>query len=370
MVNRIRQAVDTWRDEGYRGASATSLRLLQYWFEESHLDEGAFRYFFCQREAIETIIYLYEVKGFRDCFKLIAEFFEEPEGTQLELGLTTKGQRKIRRYIPEIAKEAEQDLPREGLTRMAVKMATGSGKTVVMALVMVWSYLHRRFEHGSNLADNFLVIAPNVIVYERLKVDLEGGRVFYDLPLIPPEWRGEWHMDVILRGEAKMPKASGNIFVTNIQQIYERESLDDGPINPVAALLGNKPPPKIHAPVSMLDRVRTLQNLMVLNDEAHHLWDDTLRWNETLLELDDHFKRKDAGGLVAWFDFSATPKNQNGTFYPWIIVDYPLAQAVEDHIVKTPLTSIKPIRRTRTSMPTMKLRHIQRMDRHCDRTLA
>ena len=101
--------------------------------------------------------------------------------------------------------------------------------------------------------------------------------------------------------------------------------------------LGNKPPAKINASVPMLDRVRSLSNLMVLNDEAHHLWDDELCWNETLLDLDDHFKHKDAGGLVAWLDFSATPKNQNGTFYPWIVVDYPLAQAVEDRIVKTPL---------------------------------
>lgn len=339
MVNRIREAVDSWREDGYPGASATSSRLLQFWFEETHVlpNRTAFRYFFCQREAIETVIYLYEVMGFRDCFKLVSAYFEEPEGTQLELGVTTKGQRKIRRYIPEIAKEAEQDLPREGLTRMALKMATGSGKTVVMALAMVWSYLHHRFEHGSDLADNFLVIAPNVIVFERLKVDLEGGRMFHELPLVPPEWRGEWQVDVILRGEAKMPKALGNIFVTNIQQIYERETEEDTPINPIAALLGNKPPAKIHAPVPMLDRVRTLSNVMVLNDEAHHLWDDTLRWNETLLELDDHFKPKEVGGLVAWLDFSATPKNQNGTFYPWIVVDYPLAQAVEDRIVKTPL---------------------------------
>jgi type III restriction enzyme len=339
MANRIREAVDIWRAGGYKGSSDTSLRLLQYWFEETHFlrDGTAFRYFFCQREAIETIIYLYEIRGFRDCFKLISEYFEEPEGTQLELGVTTRGQRKIRRYIQEIAKEAEQDLPREGLSRFAVKMATGSGKTVVMALAMVWSYLHRRFESGSDLADNFLVIAPNVIVFERLKVDLEGGRIFRNLPLVPPEWSGEYQVDVILRGEAKMPKASGNIFVTNIQQIYERETVDEEPINPVAALLGNEPPAKIHASVPMLDRVRTLRNVMVLNDEAHHVWDDSLRWNETLLELDDHFKHEDAGGLVAWLDFSATPKNQNGTFYPWIVVDYPLAQAVEDRIVKTPL---------------------------------
>jgi type III restriction enzyme len=337
IVNRIREAVDAWRRDAYPGASTTSRRLLQYWFEESHLDKDDFRFFFCQREAVETLIYLYEIRGFRDTFELVSAFYEEPAGTQLELGVTMRGKRKIRRFIPEIAKEAEQDLPREGLTRMAVKMATGSGKTVVMALAMVWSYLHRRFEQGSDLADNFLVIAPNVIVFERLKLDFEGARIFERLPLIPPEWRGEWQVESILRGEAKMPKAAGNLFLTNIQQVYEREDENGEPINPVAALLGKKPPAKINAPLPMLDRVRLLSNLMVLNDEAHHVWEDTLRWNETLLDLDDHFKHKAAGGLVAWLDFSATPKNQNGTFYPWIVVDYPLAQAVEDHIVKTPL---------------------------------
>lgn len=229
MVNRIRRAVDEWRKAGYPGASATSERLLRFWFDETHqiAGVGLFRYYFCQREAVETIVYLYEVRGFRDCFKLIHEFYQEPEGTELELGVTTKGQRKIRRYIPEIAKEAEQDLPRENLTRLAVKMATGSGKTVVMALVMAWSYLHRRFETGSDLADNFLVLAPNVIVFEQLRQDFEGGRIFHTLPIIPPEWKDEWRIDAILRGDPKMPKSSGNVFVTNIQQIYERNGDDD-----------------------------------------------------------------------------------------------------------------------------------------------
>ena len=76
---------------------------------------------------------------------------------------------------------------------------------------------------------------------------------------------------------------------------------------------------------------------MVLNDEAHHVHDDKLRWNETLLALDDSLRARNESGLVAWLDFTATPKNQYGTFFPWIVVDYPLAQAVEDRIVKTPL---------------------------------
>jgi type III restriction enzyme len=338
MVNRIRRAVDDWRSKGYPGASSTTLRLLQYWFEETHIlkGQGEFRYYFCQREAIETLVYLYELRGFRDCFQLIKEFFEEPAGTQLELGVTTQGKRKIRRYVEEINKDAEQDLPRENLARMAMKMATGSGKTVVMALAIAWSYLHRRREAGSDLADNFLILAPNVIVFERLRQDFEGGRIFHALPIIPPEWKGDWQMDAILRGDAKMPKANGNVFLTNIQQIYERDTADE-PINPVAALLGRQPLANVHAPVPMLERVRGLRNVMVLNDEAHHLHDDTLRWNETLLELDEHLAKRDCRGVVAWLDFSATPKNQNGTFYPWIVVDYPLAQAVEDRIVKTPL---------------------------------
>src|SRR5687768_11014481 len=69
MVNRIRQAVDEWRQNDYTGISGTSLRLIQYWFEEDHHQKtGAFRYYYCQREAVETLIYLYEVRGFRDCF--------------------------------------------------------------------------------------------------------------------------------------------------------------------------------------------------------------------------------------------------------------------------------------------------------------
>ena len=234
MVNRLREAVDAWRAEGYPGASDTTRRLLQFWFEDDHhLPWGEpFRYYFCQREAVETLVYLHEVRGHRDVFKLISEFYEEPEGSQLELGITTRGARKIRRFVPELGQVVEQDLPREWLPRMAIKMATGSGKTVVMALVIAWSYFHRRFEKDSDLADNFLVVAPNVIVFERLRQDFESGKVFHDLPILPPEWKAEWQLNVILRGEASLPKKSGNLFVTNIQQIYDREEVDRAPSTP------------------------------------------------------------------------------------------------------------------------------------------
>lgn len=140
-----------------------------------------------------------------------------------------------------------------------------------------------------------------------------------------------------MRGDAREPLPSGNVFLTNIQQIYEGAGGDEAPINPVAALLGNVPKTSLNTATPMLERVKRVRNLMVLNDEAHHVHDEDLAWHKTLMSLHQNLKAKGADGLTLWLDFSATPKNQNGTFFPWIVVDYPLAQAVEDRIIKTPL---------------------------------
>ena len=350
LPNAVRPEVDAWREKGYPGASATTKRLLQYWFDEDHLndhrvaDAGKFQYFFCQREAAETIAYLYEVKGIRDVRKLVETYFRDDAprkgqkalASTLSFAETTGGKRKMRRYVPELGKEAEQDLPRQDLPRYAVKMATGSGKTVVMALMVAWSYLNRRLEKNQEFADNFAILAPNVIVFERLRSDFEAGRIFHTLPIIPPEWKADWQLDVILRGEAKSPGTSGTLFLTNIQQVKDK-NVEEPPINPIAGLLGPKPKANLGTTDSMLDRIRRVPNLMVLNDEAHHVHDDELKWSETLNGLDEDLRKRSGRGLMAWLDFSATPKNQHGTYYPWIVVDYPLAQAVEDRIVKAPL---------------------------------
>src|SRR5439155_25002831 len=84
---------------------------------------------------------------------------------------------------------------------------------------------------------------------------------------------------------------------------------------------------------SRIDRMRGLNRLMVMNDEAHHVHDEDLMWNQTLLGL----HRSLPDGLAAWLDFSATPRFQGGAHFPWIVCDYPLAQAVEDRIVKAPM---------------------------------
>ena len=87
----------------------------------------------------------------------------------------------------------------------------------------------------------------------------------------------------------------------------------------------------------MLERVKSLKDLIVLNDEAHHVHDENLAWSQSLLGV----HRALPQGLALWLDFSATPKDQKGMYFPWAVCDYPLAQAVEDRIVKAPLIVTK-----------------------------
>jgi type III restriction enzyme len=218
-------------------------------------------------------------------------------------------------------------------------MATGSGKTWVMAMALVWSHFHRKMVQGSTLSTNFLVVAPNVIVYQRLERDFGANRVFYQIPLIPPEWRSLFSQKVILRGEASDPDPSSNLFLTNIHQLYESREQDWTPANAVETLLGKKPDqdPAASGQHSMLERVKSLKDLVVLNDEAHHVHDEDLAWSQSLLAIHRALPR----GISLWLDFSATPKDQNGMFFPWTVCDYPLAQAVEDRIVKAPLIVTK-----------------------------
>jgi type III restriction enzyme len=117
LVHRIRQKVAEWRDNNYQGASATTQSLLNFWFNQEHfLGQTTFRFFFSQREAMESIIYLYEVAKARDKYELLR--FDAS-------GYLSTG------------------MFEETWTRYMVKMATGTGKTKVMGLTLVWSYFHK-----------------------------------------------------------------------------------------------------------------------------------------------------------------------------------------------------------------------------------
>jgi type III restriction enzyme len=159
LVQKVREAVAQWRHNNYKGASETSVSLLNYWFNAPH--RGNFRFYFSQREAIESIIYLYEVVEAKDKYELVSKF--DITGTLNPNDFT------------------------EHWTRYVVKMATGAGKTKVAALVIVWAYFHKLYETGSPLSKNFLVIAPNIIVFNRLLKDFEGLRMFFDEPFLPED---------------------------------------------------------------------------------------------------------------------------------------------------------------------------------------
>jgi type III restriction enzyme len=346
LVSKLRQAVDKWREAQpqYQGASDVTRELFRFWFEEDHEVAGfgvPFRYYFCQREAIETLAYLVEICGKQDCKELIEAYADihalDLFQSNIEFQTGMDGSRQIKRYVAELYRMGVQDLPPENLRRYAFKMATGSGKTLVMAMVMVWAYYHKKWVGGSPLARNFLIVAPNVIVYQRLEKDLASNRIFHELPLVPREW-GEWNLKVIRRGENAEPDPSGNVFLTNVQQLYESREQEWTPENAVDALLGCKPVKDLASyQRSMLERVKSLPELVVINDEAHHVHEEGLAWTQSLLGLHRVLPR----GLALWLDFSATPKDQNGMYFPWTVCDYPLAQAVEDRIVKAPIIVTK-----------------------------
>lgn len=349
LANNIRLAVDAWRASGYKspsGISNTSLTLLNHWFEQEHIVNGElFHFRFSQREAIETTIYLYEILGVRDNALLAEKFMDSHAyATDLfenrkEIFETAKSKRVLTRVVPETGMLSYQDLPPEGLTRYCAKAATGSGKTNVMALLAVWSYFHKKFEDNSDLSKTILVIAPNVIVYERLKSDFENGEVFYHFPYIPNEWRYDWQMSFIMREDQVKTSTDGTLYLTNIHQIYESRAETEEDLGPIGNLLGQKPKKDSEASwlESLYERILKHDDLLIINDEAHHVHDEELAWYKSILSFHTNLIQKGKKGLSMLFDLTATPKDQNGTYFPWIISDYPLAQAIEDKIVKTPL---------------------------------
>ena len=149
---------------GYGDAAETSKSLLNWWFNTPHLMEGAdgetgeFQYYFAQREALETVIYLYDVIRVQDKYDLMR--FDSS-------GAISTG------------------MFDEDWRRFVLKMATGTGKTKVMGLVVAWSFFHKLYEPDSDLSRNFLVIAPNIIVLDRIYHDFQGLRVFFGDPVLP-----------------------------------------------------------------------------------------------------------------------------------------------------------------------------------------
>ncbi len=319
-VPEISQAVNEWRDKHYPGATETSRALLNYWFQSDHrLRTGApFEYYAAQRKAIESLIYVYEVAKARNRISLYQQFVPQDRADEI----------RFPRY--------------DAFARYCAKMATGSGKTKVMALAIAWQYFNAVLENSADYAKTFLIIAPNVIVFERLRGDFAGGRIFQNDPIIPKEFQIFWDMQCYMRGDAERGSSAGALYLTNIQQLYDREDRkrDDEP-EIMKAVLGSKPPANLDDEVDFRERIleRDGSPVLVLNDEAHHTHDPASAWNHTIRALHDEHP----AGLAAQLDFSATPRYSQGALFAWTISDYPLRQAIRDNIVKRPVKGITDI---------------------------
>ncbi len=324
LVASLRRKVKEFRDSGYVGATDTSKSLLKWWFKEPHLlpradgSTAEFQYFFAQREALETVIYLYDVVGARDKFDLMrfdgsgavsAQMFDE----------------SWRRYV--------------------VKMATGSGKTKVMSLALAWSFFHKLYEPDSELSRNFLVIAPNIIVLDRIYKDFQGLRIFFADPVLPDNgfdgrnWRDDFQLTLHRQDEVRVTRPFGNIFLTNIHRVYSGNEIPPSPDdeNTMDYFLGKRPTgATTDSKVDLGMIVRDIDELMILNDEAHHIHDAGLAWFKSIEDIHNRLLQK-GGSLSLQLDVTATPKHNNGAIFVQTIADYPLVEAICQNVVKHPV---------------------------------
>ena len=327
-VPALRAAVDEWRAANYKGVTGATRALLNYWFKTDHrLPNGRkFQYHPSQQSALETLIYVYEVAGARRHKDLIERF----AGANPDLRL----------------------LQYDDFARYCVKMATGSGKTKVMSLAIAWQYFNAVAEARDDYARTFLLIAPNVIVFERLRFDFANGRIFHVDPVIPPELKIYWDLECYMRGDAERAHSVGALYLTNVQQFYERADTageDDEP-DVMTAVLGPRPPAQ---PIDVEDFDRRIaarrSPALVLNDEAHHTHDEDSEWNQVIRRLHASFSplpttavppSGEGPGVRVQLDFTATPRYSKGALFTWTIYDYPLKQAIIDGIVKRPVKGV------------------------------
>ena len=329
LINRIRSRVDRWREFGYPGITPTTRSLLDHW----HNPERERRRFFCQLEAIETAIYLAEAAA------------------------------KSNDVWIENAVRDANDEANPGLYRVAHKMATGTGKTVIMAMLIAWHTLNKVADpRNKAFGDAFLVVCPGITIRDRLRVLLPSDPANY--------YRG---MDLV-PADRLADLGTAKVVITNFHAFKLRERIS-APKTTKAVLLphGDVAGVFTETPDHMVRRVLrdlgTKRQIVVLNDEAHHCYrrKPMAAENETVDDLNalkgeeksEAKKRDDEAriwlsgleaiqnkvGIRAIHDLSATPfflKGSGwpeGTLFPWVVSDFGLIDAIEAGLVKIPRES-------------------------------
>jgi len=333
-VNLLRREVGQWRAAGYPEATRVTRELLAYWFPD-HDDSPVKKLFFAQREAIETAVWLNEVAG------------RSNAGSHL-LGLLREGQQSV-------SGQAADQLP-----RLAFKMATGTGKTVAMAALILYHYFNRQqYRQDVRFADYFLLVAPGITIRDRLgvlRVDTAADRnyaqdYYHQRKLVP------------LAYEDQLEGLNARLAIANYHQFEPRtlQGNKRGAFDGKIGVDGRKQDEyEDYAQVfkRLLGGFRPGSRLLVLNDEAHHCYlpqvagkspratagdeaspDENARaavWFSGLRELGQRFQ------LAAVYDLSATPYYLQGsgyrpyTLFPWLVSDFGLVEAIESGLVKIP----------------------------------
>lgn len=326
LINLVRSEVGKWRAEGYPNTTRVTKELLTYWFEnpERH---AHLKLFFAQREAIETTVWLNEVANKSNPGQYILNL--------LEAGRKETG----------------------NLPRTAFKMATGTGKTVVMAALILYHFLNRQeYRNDTRFADNFLIIAPGITIRDRLSVlfvdvkNLHSNEVhdyYHQRGLVPPCWR------------KVLPALNAKIIITNYHG-FEPRTLQGNKRSPFDGKLdaaGEKQEIKEDYNQVLrraIGKLKPGSRLLMINDEAHHCYkpigkgkktegEDTAEenaraavWFTGIEEISRRFK------VDHIYDLSATPYYLTGSGYPayqlfgWVVSDFGLIEAIESGLVKIP----------------------------------
>jgi type III restriction enzyme len=332
IVNLCRKEVGNWRGEKYPNTTRVTKELLMYWFEnpDRHANE---KLFFAQREAVETAIFLNEVA-------------EKSNAGQNILNKIRNGQHTVSENVT------------DQLPRIAYKMATGSGKTVVMACFILYHYFNRQeYRNDTRFADFFLIVAPGITIRERL------GVLFVDNKTKNPTTiQDYYHVRFLVpqNMEHRLENLNARLIITNYHNFEPRTLKGNkrSPFDGKVDLKGNKVDTgnlEDFAQVikRTLSKFKSGTRLLVINDEAHHCYlpkskgktsdneeaDENQRaavWFTGIKELATKFKIQNI------YDLSATPYYLSGSGYtpyslfPWVVSDFGLIEAIESGLVKIP----------------------------------
>src|ERR1019366_1702660 len=208
------------------------------------------------------------------------------------------------------------------------------------------------YEPGSELARNFLVIAPNIIELDRIYKEFQGLRIFFEDPVLPDNgvdgrnWRDDFQLTLHVQDEVRITRPTGNIFLTNIHRVYAGDDIPASPDDDdtMEYFLGKRPSgATTDSKVDLGMIVRDIDELVVLNDEAHHIHDPRMAWFKSIEDIHNRLKQKGAA-LSLQVDVTATPRGNDGAIFVQTVADYPLVEAISQNVVKHPVLPDAPSR--------------------------